>query len=144
MSWMIVIYLFSLVVLLISSFWSLNPLTSQVEHAWSLKNYQTIIHGSVYWRVTFRTVMLAAAVTVTLVLAVLPNPALPAAQAAASGLQLVSSRPLSPRLVELTFHTDALTADTHVRNILRKLGVGSRAQVASWATSQGLVAPRSN
>ena len=72
LTWMVVIYLFSLVVLLISSFWTLNPLTAQVEHTWSLKNYQTILHGSVYWRVTFRTVVLAAAVTVTDVAARLP------------------------------------------------------------------------
>jgi non-specific serine/threonine protein kinase len=34
-----------------------------------------------------------------------------------------------------------LTAGTHVRNILRKLGATSRAQVASWAVSQGLAPP---
>src|SRR4051794_41915301 len=50
LSWMVVIYLFSLAVLLVSSFWTLNPLTAQVEHTWSLRNYQTILHGSVYWR----------------------------------------------------------------------------------------------
>jgi putative spermidine/putrescine transport system permease protein len=72
LTWMVVIYLFSLVVLLISSFWTLNPLTAQVEHTWSLKNYQTILHGSVYWRVTFRTVALAASVTVTDVLLAFP------------------------------------------------------------------------
>ena len=30
LTWMVVIYLFSLVVLLLSSFWTLNPYTSQV------------------------------------------------------------------------------------------------------------------
>jgi DNA-binding NarL/FixJ family response regulator len=34
-----------------------------------------------------------------------------------------------------------LTADTHVRHILRKLGVRSRAQVATWVTEQGQPAP---
>ena len=72
LTWMVVIYLFSLTVLLMSSFWTLNPLTAQVEHTWSLKNYQTILHNSVYWRVTFRTVVLAAAVTVTDVLLAFP------------------------------------------------------------------------
>jgi putative spermidine/putrescine transport system permease protein len=72
LTWMVVIYLFSLVVLLISSLWTLNPLTAQIEHTMSLKNYQTILHGSVYWRVTLRTVLLAAAVTVTDVLLALP------------------------------------------------------------------------
>jgi putative spermidine/putrescine transport system permease protein len=63
--WMLVIYLFSLAVLLISSFWTIDPLTSEVQHVWSLSNYQTILHNTVYWRITFRTVGLAAAVTVT-------------------------------------------------------------------------------
>ncbi|HEV8088688.1 MAG TPA: ABC transporter permease, partial [Actinomycetota bacterium] len=72
LTWMVVIYLFSLVVLLLSSFWTLNPYTSQIEHTWSFQNYQTILHGSVYWRVTFRTVVLAAAVTVTDVLLAFP------------------------------------------------------------------------
>jgi non-specific serine/threonine protein kinase len=37
-----------------------------------------------------------------------------------------------------------LTADTHVRNIRRKLGARSRAQVASWAVRQGLVFSSNN
>jgi putative spermidine/putrescine transport system permease protein len=72
LTWMVVIYLFSLVVLLISSLWTLNPLTAQIEHTMSLKNYQTILNGSVYWRVTLRTVLLAAAVTITDVLLAFP------------------------------------------------------------------------
>jgi putative spermidine/putrescine transport system permease protein len=65
LAWMIVIYLFSLTVLLISSFWSVNPLTSQIEHTWNFDNYKTIVHNTVYWKITFRTVMLAVAVTLT-------------------------------------------------------------------------------
>ena len=34
-----------------------------------------------------------------------------------------------------------LTVDTHVRNIVKKLGVHSRAEVAARATEQGLLAP---
>jgi putative spermidine/putrescine transport system permease protein len=65
LAWMIVIYLFSLTVLLISSFWSVNPLSSQIEHTWNLDNYKTILHNTVYWRITLRTVVLAIAVTLT-------------------------------------------------------------------------------
>ena len=65
LAWMAVIYLFSLAVLLVSSFWQVNPLTSETEHIWGLQNYRTILHGSVYWRITFRTAMLATAVTLT-------------------------------------------------------------------------------
>jgi DNA-binding NarL/FixJ family response regulator len=35
-----------------------------------------------------------------------------------------------------------LTAETHVRNILTALGASSRAQIAAWATENGLAAPR--
>ena len=34
------------------------------------------------------------------------------------------------------------TAETHVQNILNKLGFGTRAQVAAWAVEQGLTKPR--
>jgi S-formylglutathione hydrolase FrmB len=40
---------------------------------------------------------------------------LAAASPARAGLQLVSSKPLTPRVTELTLRTDALAADTHVR-----------------------------
>ena len=72
LTWMAVIYLFSLAVLLVSSFWQVNALTSETEHIWGLQNYRTILHGSVYWRITFRTVMLAAAVTLTDLLLAFP------------------------------------------------------------------------
>ena len=31
--------------------------------------------------------------------------------------------------------------DNHVAKILRKLDLGSRTEIAAWATEQGLVAP---
>jgi len=72
LAWMIVIYLFSLAVLLVSSLWSVNPLTSQIEHVWTLSNYQTILHNAVYRTITIRTVMLAVAVTITDLLLAFP------------------------------------------------------------------------
>ncbi|HKX19649.1 MAG TPA: LuxR C-terminal-related transcriptional regulator [bacterium] len=36
------------------------------------------------------------------------------------------------------------TAETHVQNILNKLGFSSRAQVAAWAMEQGLRQPKSH
>src|SRR2546423_4393998 len=62
--WMIVIYLISLGVLLATSFWRLNELTSQVERVWGLQNYRAILHTSLYRIVTLRTLGLAASVTV--------------------------------------------------------------------------------
>jgi S-formylglutathione hydrolase FrmB len=51
-----------------------------------------------------------------LIVALLALAAAPSARA--DGLQLVSTAQLDSRLVELTFHTPALSADTHVRVLL--------------------------
>lgn len=66
LAWMIVIYLTSLVMLLVTSFWRLNELTSQVEQVWGLQNYQKIFANfpdSVYIQVTIRTLIMATLVT---------------------------------------------------------------------------------
>lgn len=66
LTWMIVIYLSSLVLLLVTSFWRLNELTSEVEQVWGLQNYRKIFAdfpNSVYIQVTIRTVIMAALVT---------------------------------------------------------------------------------
>jgi DNA-binding CsgD family transcriptional regulator len=47
---------------------------------------------------------------------------------------------LSNRQVAEALVITELTAETHVRNILGKLGVRSRARVAVWAAEQGLLA----
>jgi putative spermidine/putrescine transport system permease protein len=65
LSWMVLVYLVSLALLLVTSFWRLNVLTSQIEHVWSLQNYQTLVRDSVYRTIVLRTVGMAAAVTVT-------------------------------------------------------------------------------
>jgi putative spermidine/putrescine transport system permease protein len=62
---MALVYLVSLALLLVTSFWRLNVLTSQIEHAWGLQNYQTLMQDSVYRTIVLRTVGMAAAVTVT-------------------------------------------------------------------------------
>ena len=64
LTWMFVVYLLSLALLLVTSFWRLNALTSQIEHSWGLQNYQTLVEDSVYRTIVLRTVGMAAAVTV--------------------------------------------------------------------------------
>jgi DNA-binding NarL/FixJ family response regulator len=51
------------------------------------------------------------------------------------------ARGLTNRQIAGMLVISELTVDTHVRNILRKLEMSSRAQVASWVTAQGLAAP---
>jgi putative spermidine/putrescine transport system permease protein len=71
LAWLVVVYLIALVLLLTTSFWRLNVLTSQIEHVWGLSNYQTLLRDSVYRTIVLRTVGMATAVTITdLVLAV--------------------------------------------------------------------------
>ena len=65
LGWLVVVYLSSLVLLLATSFWRLNVLTSRIEKVSSLTNYQTLLDGSVYRTIVIRTVGMAAAVTVT-------------------------------------------------------------------------------
>lgn len=65
LGWLVVVYLISLSLLLISSFWRLNVLTSQIEHVWGLQNYRTLVRQSVYRTIALRTAGMAAAVTIT-------------------------------------------------------------------------------
>jgi putative spermidine/putrescine transport system permease protein len=71
LGWLVVVYLVALALLLATSFWRLNVLTSQIEHVWGFTNYQTLIRDSVYRTIVLRTAGMATAVTITdLILAV--------------------------------------------------------------------------
>jgi putative spermidine/putrescine transport system permease protein len=63
--WLVVGYLGSLVVLLITSFWTLGELSGEIEQTFTLDNYKDVVSESVYRSVTGRTVLIAALVTVT-------------------------------------------------------------------------------
>src|SRR5438477_6288303 len=63
--WLVIGYLGSLAVLLAAAFWNVNALTGEVSQTFSLSNFHTIVSDSVYRTVALRTVMIAAAVTVT-------------------------------------------------------------------------------
>ena len=59
------VYVAALVALFVSAFWSVDPFTSEVVHKFTLSNFSLIIHDPTYRRIVFRTVGIAAAVTVT-------------------------------------------------------------------------------
>ena len=63
--WFGIIYLGSLVVLFISAFWYLDPVTSAVVKEFSLQNFQLILTEPTYRNIAFKTVFFAAAVTIT-------------------------------------------------------------------------------
>ncbi len=70
--WLVIGYLGSLAVLLIASFWTLGELSGQVEHTFTLDNFNTILTEPVYRTIALRTVAIAALVTVTDALLALP------------------------------------------------------------------------
>jgi putative spermidine/putrescine transport system permease protein len=64
LAWFVVIYLASLVVMLITAFWTVDPFTNALIHSWSLDNFR-LIFTSTYLHIIGRTVGMAALVTVT-------------------------------------------------------------------------------
>jgi putative spermidine/putrescine transport system permease protein len=60
-----VVYLGALTALFVSSFWQVDSFTGKVVHVWTLDNFHSVIHDSVYRRIALRTIGIAAAVTVT-------------------------------------------------------------------------------
>ncbi len=65
MGWMVVAYLGSLAVLFVASLWRLDDFSGQLVKEYGLQNYQTLIEGEVYRQIVIRTVLIAAAVTIT-------------------------------------------------------------------------------
>ncbi len=65
LAWFVLLYLASLVVLLITAFWQINPFTTNIERVFSFSNLDQIFSSGAYRAIIVRTVGMAAAVTVT-------------------------------------------------------------------------------
>src|SRR5207245_4739872 len=63
--WMVVIYLGSLGLLFVTSFWRQDSVTGAIVQNWGLTNYQFLVGERVYRIIASRTVGIAVAVTVT-------------------------------------------------------------------------------
>src|SRR5215218_7328529 len=63
--WLVIAYLGSLAVLFVAAFWRLDTFSGQVVQDYSLDNFRTLIENDVYRTIALRTVLIAAAVTVT-------------------------------------------------------------------------------
>jgi putative spermidine/putrescine transport system permease protein len=72
LGWFGLVYIGSLIVLFITAFWYLDPLTSAVKHEFTLKNFQQLLTDPVYRVITLRTVGFAALVTIVDVLLAFP------------------------------------------------------------------------
>lgn len=70
--WLVVGYLGSLAVLLVAGFWTLGELSGEVEQTFTLDNFSKIFTEPVYRTIIFRTVAIAAVVTLTDILLALP------------------------------------------------------------------------
>ena len=71
LAWFLVIYLASLVALLVTAFWSVNPFTNQLEHHLTLANFRQLLTAT-YLHIIWRTVVMAALVTLTDAVLALP------------------------------------------------------------------------
>jgi putative spermidine/putrescine transport system permease protein len=63
--WLVVGYLGSLAILLVTSLWTLGELSGEIERSFTLDNFKEVVSEPVYRSVTGRTVLIAALVTVT-------------------------------------------------------------------------------
>ena len=63
--WLVIAYLGSLAVLFAASFWHLDTFSGQVVQGFGLDNFKTLVTQDVYRSIVLRTVLIAAAVTVT-------------------------------------------------------------------------------
>jgi putative spermidine/putrescine transport system permease protein len=62
----LIVYIGALTALFVSSFWSINSFTAEIEHTWSLDNYRLIFDtAQPYLRIARLTIEIAAAVTLT-------------------------------------------------------------------------------
>jgi putative spermidine/putrescine transport system permease protein len=64
-AWLVILYLGSLAVLLITAFWTVDPLSGAVIQGFSLENFDSLVNEPVYRDIVWRTVRTAALVTVT-------------------------------------------------------------------------------
>ncbi len=64
-AWLVVLYLGSLGLLLITAFWTVDELSGEVVRGFSLENFELLVEEPVYREIVWRTVRTAVLVTVT-------------------------------------------------------------------------------
>jgi putative spermidine/putrescine transport system permease protein len=95
LAWFLVIYLASLVVMLVTAFWTVNPFTNVLQHSWTLTNFSQLF-TSTYLTIIGRTIGMAALVTVTDAIIAVPFAYYMARVASRRGHQLLYSAVLLP------------------------------------------------
>ena len=72
LAWFLLVYVASLVILLVTAFWSINPFTTNIDRIWSLSNFRQIFTTPAYRSDIGQTVAMAAEVTLTDAIIALP------------------------------------------------------------------------
>jgi len=72
MTWLIGIYIFSLVMLLITAFWLTDPFTSKVEPGFTMRNFEQLVTNPAYLSTSLRTLGIALSVTLLAILISVP------------------------------------------------------------------------
>ncbi|WP_400997629.1 ABC transporter permease [Agromyces sp. GXQ0307] len=70
--WLGLVYVVALAALLVTAFWSVDSFTGEITTEWTLDNIVTVLTGSLYQTVTFRTIGVALLVTIIDVALALP------------------------------------------------------------------------
>ena len=91
----LLIYVAALIALFVYAFWTVDPFTSEVVHAWTLDNFRELWQSSTYRNVAQRTILIAAAVTVTDAVIAFPFAYFMARLAGPPVADLRSERPLA-------------------------------------------------
>lgn len=72
MAWLIGIYIFSLVLLLVTAFWVTDPFTSKVTPGFTLRSFEQLLLNPAYLSTSLRTLGIALAVTALSILIAIP------------------------------------------------------------------------
>jgi putative spermidine/putrescine transport system permease protein len=70
--WFVVVYLASLVALLITAFFTTDPLTGNLVHSWTWSNFSMVLTDATYRDIILRTIEMAILVTITDALVAIP------------------------------------------------------------------------
>jgi putative spermidine/putrescine transport system permease protein len=124
--WLVVGYLGSLAILLISAFWSVDPLSGLLVKGFTLENFETLLEAP-YPAIAWRTVRIAALVTVTDAIAAFPIAFFMAKVASRRGKALLVIGVLLPLwssyLVKVYAWRTLLSADGAINWALHPLGL---------------------
>ncbi|WP_341268359.1 ABC transporter permease [Gordonia malaquae] len=70
--WLALIYVLALILLLVTSLWTVDTFTGAISQEWTFDNIKAVLTESIYQKVALRTVFVALAVTVIDVILALP------------------------------------------------------------------------